>query len=361
MRIESNEWKTQSAGGLLNWGHRGLRHVVFWGLYVAFFTALYGSIDGAYGYALTEMLLSLPAKMAFTYTALYLWMPLYLERKRYAWAIAGTIITALIAGLLQRFVFFYGVQAVYNFCFNNALYALTPPRILNSLISMYIVAAFAVMVKLLTYVYQQERRQEALERQQLEAELNFLKSQVHPHFLFNTLNNLYSLTLNESKRAPEVVLRLSELLDYMLYEANADRIAIHKEVELIAHYLELERLRYGDRLSANFHHSIDDPEQQIAPMLVLPFVENAFKHGISHKTSENWLVIDWTVKKGEMRLTIENSKPDGTQERIIERPHHKGIGLHNVQRRLALQYEGRYDLQTFDNEDAFLVVLKLTL
>lgn len=361
MDRESEQRVSRATGWLLGWRHRGVRHVAFWGLYVGFFTVLYGSIDGAYDYALTEMLLSLPAKMGFTYTVLYLWMPMYLVRKRYLWAIVGTTLTALVAGLLQRFVFFYGVQAVYNYCFNNALQELTPPRILNSLISMYIVAAFAVMVKLVRHIYDQERRQRALEKQQLEAELNFLKSQVHPHFLFNTLNNLYSLTLNESKRAPEVVLRLSELLDYMLYECNADRIAIRKEVELITHYLELERLRYGDRLTVNFHRAIDDPEAAIAPMLVLPFVENAFKHGISHKTAENWLVIDWTVKRGEMRLTIENSKPDGVEERIIERPHHSGIGLQNVQRRLSLLYENRYDLQTFDNEDAFLVVLKLTL
>ncbi|MGB0863338.1 MAG: sensor histidine kinase [Saprospiraceae bacterium] len=339
-------------------------HILFWSVYVLFFGLFFGSTDGDYGYAFAEILLSLPVKMLFTYSILYYFIPQFLLKRRYFPFIGFLIIACIAFGLLQRAIFYYGIQLVYDFCFeieSPLMTPLTPTKIVTSLISMYIVAALAVVIKLIKYIYKKEKEQQELAQKKLEAELNFLKSQIHPHFLFNTLNNLYALTLKNSSKAPEVVLKLSELLDYMLYECNVDKIPASKEVNLINNYLSLEKLRYGDRLDVSFNYSVESMDTKIAPMLILPFVENAFKHGVSNKTDTNWLLIDLKIKGRMMTLKVENSKSDERKVRIVEKEHNKGIGLTNVRRRLNLLYEKSYDLQIFNEEDTFLVVLKLEL
>jgi two-component system LytT family sensor kinase len=339
-------------------------HILFWGIYVFFFGLFFGSTDGDYGYAFTEILLSLPVKMFFTYSILYYFIPKFLLKRRYIPFIGFLLMACIVFGLLQRAIFYYGIQLVYDFCFeieSPLMTPLTPTKIVTSLISMYIVAALAVVIKLIKYIYKKEKEQQELAQKKLEAELNFLKSQIHPHFLFNTLNNLYALTLKNSSKAPEVVLKLSELLDYMLYECNVDKIPASKEVNLINNYISLEKLRYGDRLDVSFNSSVESMNTKIAPMLILPFVENAFKHGVSNKIDTNWLLIDLRIKGKIMTLKVENSKSAEQNERIVEKEHNNGIGLTNVRRRLNLLYENSYDLQIFNEEDTFLVVLKLEL
>ncbi len=123
----------------------------------------------------------------------------------------------------------------------------------------------------------------------LNSELNFLRAKIHPHFLFNTLNNLYSLTLNNSPASPGVVLDLSQILRYMLYECNTDYVPLKKDIEIIRHYIGLEQLRYGDRLDLNLNIKGDIHGQQIAPLLMIPLIENAFKHGSSEMIEEAWI------------------------------------------------------------------------
>ncbi len=306
-----------------------------------------------------EILLSLPIKMLFTYAILYFLIPNYLLKQRYIHFAGILLVTCIVFGLLQRTIFYFGIQSVFEETHKQLL--ITPSVILKSVVGMYIVAALAVMIKLIKHIYRKEKEQQELAQRTLEAELKFLKSQIHPHFLFNTLNNLYALTLKNSKKAPEVVLRLSELLDYMLYECNENRIAIAKEINLINNYISLEKLRYGDRLDVDFHCNVEQPEREIAPMMVLPFVENCFKHGVSQKTEHNWVLINLSIKGNLMTLKVENSKPDGAKHRILKKEHHDGIGLTNVRRRLDLLYKDAYELQLFNETDTFLVVLKLNL
>lgn len=340
---------------------RLLWHFLFWGVYVLFFGWFYGSIEGDYRAAFLELLMSLPVKMLFTYGILYILIPRFLLTKRYLSFIGLLLLTCLTFGLLQRTIFYYGIQWIYDYCFAIEEPLLTPAKIFKSLISMYIVAAMALVIKLIKYIYKKEKEQQELAQKTLEAELKFLKSQIHPHFLFNTLNNLYALTLKNSTKAPEVVLKLSDLLDYLLYECNSNRVLVFKEVDLIKNYLALEKLRYGNRLEVVFNHSIEDKSIEIAPMLILPFVENAFKHGVSHKINHNWILIDLQIKSGQFVLKVENSRPNETYRAKIRKRHNEGIGLKNVKRRLDLTYPKAYDLQLFDEEDVFLAVLRLQL
>jgi sensor histidine kinase YesM len=213
------------------------------------------------------------------------------------------------------------------------------------------------MIRILQQWYRQQNRAEALERARLGAELSFLKSQIHPHFLFNTLNNLYSLTLKQSEHAPRVVLKLSELLNYMLYEASGKEVLLSREVLHLKNYVELEKIRYGNELEISLNAGEGVEGKKIEPMILLPFVENSFKHGLSQELSKPWITIDLKVKGDLLIFSVENSKVPG----ITLESKSGGIGLNNVRRRLELLYPGSYELLTTDHGDYFAVSLKLDL
>ncbi|MEM1358481.1 MAG: sensor histidine kinase, partial [Bacteroidota bacterium] len=198
-----------------------------------------------------------------------------------------------------------------------------------------------------------------LKQEKTAAELSFLKAQIHPHFLFNTLNNLYTLTLEKSDEAPEVVVKLSEMLDYLLYHAKATKVPIGREIELIENYLGLEELRYGDRLQLTFHYDIDDPTAMISPLLLLSPVENAFKHGASGITERTLIRITLTVKAGQLHFQVWNTKPPTPP--VDERAYTKGIGLKNVSSQLDLTYPNRHVMDITDTSDDYTVDLRIEL
>jgi len=207
---------------------------------------------------------------------------------------------------------------------------------------------------------QNEKITEQLNKEKLDAELKFLKSQIHPHFLFNTLNNLYALTLRNSPKSSEVVLKLSNLLDYMLYECNVPLIPLRKEIKQIKNIIELERMRYSDRLMVSFTASGDVSNKMLPPLLMLPFIENAFKHGVSKEIEESFISIDLNVKDDHLVLRVENSKSDDLDSRQ-ESDYAKGIGLWNVRRRLELIFGTNYNLQVFNEEEVFMIVLQVPI
>lgn len=182
-----------------------------------------------------------------------------------------------------------------------------------------------------------------------------LKSQLNPHFLFNTLNNIYALTRKKSDLAPEVVLKLSELLSFMLYESGTDTIPIEKEIKFLEDYIDLQKIRYTDELSVVFNKHIDQPTQPIAPLLLLPLVENAFKHGASENHFDSFIHIDLTVKDGQLNFSIQNSfekNLNGTQT--------NSIGLHHTTRQLELMYATQ-QLSISNENDVFNVELTVNL
>ena len=194
-----------------------------------------------------------------------------------------------------------------------------------------------------------------LEKQNLKNELEFLKSQIQPHFFFNTLNNLYSLTLKKSDLAPEVVVKLSDLMSYMLYESDSLETTLRKEVEHIKNYLDLEGLRFGKRLHLNFDIIGEVDKKKIPPLLLLPFIENAFKHGTSHETGEIHLKIELNILHDKLVFGVTNPR----FENQSSRKKHKGLGLKNVQRRLDLLYGKNYKLQILPTAKEYSISLEL--
>ena len=203
------------------------------------------------------------------------------------------------------------------------------------------------------------KEKQELETQTMQSELRFLKSQINPHFLFNTLNNLYALTLKKSDQAPEIVLKLSEMMRYMLYECNEKRVPLSKEVNYIQNYLDLERLRHGQKVDIRFEVEGQIGEQKIAPLMFIPFLENSFKHGLNNHITKGFVLIRMQVESNTVYFFIENSKPDVLPPRDLRRS--GGIGLVNVHRRLNLLYPENYALDIDDNPNSYVVNLKINL
>jgi len=188
------------------------------------------------------------------------------------------------------------------------------------------------------------------------AELNYLKSQTNPHFLFNTLNNIYSLARDKNDLAPESILRLSKILRFMLYEAGGQYISIEQELKIITDYIALEKLRYDESLHINFNYDVEDMKQALPPLLLIPLVENAFKHGASETRNHPFVDIHLSVNKRQLAFSVKNSAETFSEpERIIE-----NIGLSNLRRQLQLLYTD-YDLALNQAESVFTANLKINL
>ncbi|GAB2556625.1 hypothetical protein GCM10027190_03290 [Spirosoma areae] len=200
----------------------------------------------------------------------------------------------------------------------------------------------------------QDTQQLRIEKQ--EAELNYLKSQTNPHFLFNTLNNIYSLARDKSDLAPESILRLSQLLRFMLYETGGAYIAIEQELKIISDYIALEKLRYDDSLQVNFNYDIDDMKQPLPPLLLIPLVENAFKHGVSETRNQPFVDIHLSADQQQLHFFVKNSTEDYPEERNVK----ENIGLSNLRRQLELLYTD-YNLSVQQGESVFTATLNINL
>jgi LytS/YehU family sensor histidine kinase len=219
-----------------------------------------------------------------------------------------------------------------------------------------LIPVFAAAVVIFKKWYLNQQKNKQLAEEKIAAELNFLKAQVHPHFLFNTLNNLYALTLIKSEKTPDIVLKLSDLLDYMIYKSNDAFVPLKKELEILEGYIELEKMRYNERLDFRYKVTGDASGHEIAPLILLPFVENCFKHGASKDRVKPKIHIDIEIEPDFIQLKAMNSVPAEKKEDHSEK---EGIGLKNVQRRLELIYPDMHELMIYRGDNLFSVECKI--
>ncbi len=229
------------------------------------------------------------------------------------------------------------------------------PRIISSFIDIIFVVGIFVALKQYRLSQRSKEKEKSLVKEKLEAELKFLRTQTNPHFLFNTLNNIYALARKKSDDTADVVLKLSKLLRFMLYESKNNSITIAEELRVLNDYMELERIRYNERLTIHFTKLIDNETQPIAPLILLPFVENAFKHGAGETRFNSFISIHVQLLNGQLIFTIENSKEDEGKETITE-----NIGLSNVRRQLELMYP-EHSLDMEIDKTIFKVTLTINL
>jgi len=223
------------------------------------------------------------------------------------------------------------------------------------IVGLYSVSILAILIKLLKYWYEQQNAAIQLLKEKTDAELAMLKGQINPHFLFNTLNNIYSLALKKSDLTADAIVKLSEMLDYLLYECKAERVAIKKEIKLIQNYIYLQKIRYSDRLDIQFHADIND--QQIPPMILLPFIENSFKHGVGKQSKKVWIHIRLDIIEDFIHFQIQNSKV--IHKNTENSSTSGGIGLENVKKRLQLLFRNNYSLDIEDLSDTFSIELQI--
>jgi sensor histidine kinase YesM len=203
-----------------------------------------------------------------------------------------------------------------------------------------------------------QRRLHQLEREKSDAELHALKAQINPHFLFNSLNNLYSLALEGDAQTPDILLRLSDMMRYQLYETNVSRVSLGKELEHLRNFMEMQKLRVGEQVNIAFELSGDTSELEVAPLLFLPLVENGFKHGVKGETKGAFITVSCHLNARHLMFKVENNKGQVDE---VERGGFNGVGLQNLRRRLDLIYPGKYELTITDGIKVFTAILKLDL
>jgi len=354
--------KTQLINNILR--RRWLRHVVLWLGVLLFYTLTlkihYGSY---YKTFLSRLIMLMPQILAF-YSLMYFQIPKLLNRKKYLLFVSSFILGSYLFSALARILKVHIIEELYReppFSQESIGEILTDiKRLYDHYFRRGILTVFVVVVvKLLKERFEEKSKHEILEKEKVSAELNFFKAQIHPHFLFNTLNNLYVLTLQKSDKASETVLKLSEMLDYMLYQCNDDRVAIDKEIKLIQNYIDLEQLRYGERLELVFNQAIDNPQTQIAPLILVSLIENAFKHGASGAIEKPLINIDIKVEKGQLHFSVFNTKTKVKQEDKTD--FKKGIGVSNTKSQLQLIYPNAHQFEIIEEELSYHVKLDLYL
>jgi two-component system LytT family sensor kinase len=212
----------------------------------------------------------------------------------------------------------------------------------------------AFFLKMIEDFFTNEKEKNALLTEKLNAENAFLKNQLNPHFLFNTLNNIYSLALNQSPKTPEAVMKLSELMRYMLYESNLEKVSLETELSYLNNFIELQKLRYSGQTFVDFEVIGDVSSQRIAPLMLIPFVENAFKHG-SIQDANHPLSIKLLVSQNNLNFSVKNQLANQNKDKF------GGVGLENIKKRLNLIYPKNYHLDIQNDGDSYSSELNLIL
>lgn len=286
------------------------------------------------------------------YINFLVYIPRFLDKKRY-WAYALFIIVTIIAYGLGK----YGVGLMfkqYVLVRQHGEVISFPSYFLSTVFTSLIFIFLSTVLKFTTDWFLNERIQHDLENQRLSAELAFLKSQINPHFLFNSLNSIYSLAYQRSETTPEAILKLSEIMRYMLYECNDNKVDLSKELQYLHNYIDLQKIRFGNKAFIDFKVMGEVTNQQIVPLLLIAFIENAFKHGVaSDVTSPIKLLIN--VDESKLHFYIQNKKHTHNRDTI------GGIGLNNVQRRLNLLYPYKHTLNIRDEADTYTCELSIVL
>lgn len=350
----------------MHFKHPILRHLLFWLFAYCLLTFIYSTAYGSFELGVVLVLLLLPVHILYYYLISDFVLPRFFFRGKYMQAIFVAIGVGLLMAIIYRLnEIFISDPYIFNFYKSqNSSFTwdklqlhwweqLTIPLdFVNAIERSNVVVWIAITIKL--FILWHERRQAALQ-----AELNFLKGQLNPHFLFNGLNNLYALSLDNAPQTPEIILGLSNILRYVLYECNTDHVYLKRDIEVLNDYIRLEKLRYEERLELNVNISGHSPHLKIAPLLMLPLVENAFKHGAAETVDSPWINIEIHIAGDQLILKISNSKPE--TELIDGKKYQGRIGIANVQQRLKLLYPGMHTFKWFDEEDCFITELTVPL
>jgi len=279
----------------------------------------------------------------------------FVKKKKVKWYWNILIIASLFVLMIPGFNYWNALGSLFSL-FPANLEPLTLDWIVKSFLFQLFGMAYFASIKLFIDSFQLKLKNQQLDIEKKVSELNYLKSQTHPHFLFNTLNNIYSLTRTKSDLAPVSVLRLSDILRYMLYEIGSGPVPAGKEIKMLEDYIELEKIRYDETLDISFTVDTDNPRQEIPPLLMIPLVENAFKHGVSETAEMPFIYINLTISNNTLLFTVENSREKSRPVTAVK----ENIGLRNLRRQLELQFTD-YQLLLEEKKTTFFVSMYINL
>lgn len=350
------------------------QHLLFWVVWFVYFAFThaafpFGGPDISYFrnpvYTFTESFFVVLALVPMTYGMLYFVLPKFILRKKYLMGLFVIIAFWFAGGIVNLFLI--------GKVFPSLLALLLPPEYLplaprSEGVSFFMavvatnkgafsIAFCALMLKFGKHWYHKEHKNLQLQKENAESQLRLLTAQVHPHFLFNTLNNIYSQTQIESPKGSKMIMGLSDILRYILYEGQKPMVRLKQELQLIIEYVNLEKIRYGNKLEVNVLIPDTPKDLYIAPLLLLPFVENCFKHGTSNVLENPWINLTIELKDTTLVMKLMNGKVP----RKGKEQKRSGIGINNVRKRLDLLYKDRYDLQIREEEEVFVVDLRVEL
>lgn len=343
-------------------GSRIGRHTLFWVIAWAFQGFIYGFFFVAddptyltFAISFTESLMYLPQHMFLSYSIIYFVLPTYIFKGRYWTGIVFIFGLIVIAAFFSPLILYYAIVPFREMFgipghFKGIFYSF-----MGGLRGSMTVAGFAVAIKLVKHWYLKKSENEQLERAKLRAELELLKSQLHPHFMFNTLNSIYAMALKNSPQTADAIMQLSHLMRYMIAESSCPAISLASEVQILKNYMHLEKSRIGNRLDQSLRVDGNLDNKKIAPLLLLPFLENSYKHGVYDSPDPAWLTLDIAVNEDEMRFRLVNGRNGPSPA------HNSGIGLQNVKKRLTMLYPNSHDLRISEDDDTYVVSLTLML
>ena len=353
--------------------YRLFRHLIFWMAWILFSATVQltnfkpgpMALGDLVLYQMIRSVTRLPSFVLFCYVTVYFLVPTFIPKRKYIYFFLCFILFAFIVYWLNYFF----LAPTFNLPPNivgNQFQSMPITPFIRKFFSFYsninftgAIPACCLMLAIKYYKdwHKKQSEGEMLIRENKQAELQLLKAQIHPHFLFNTLNNIYSFTLTESPQAAGLVDKLSGMIDYITTEGEKSFVPVEKEIQLINDYIGLEKVRYGDRLNIQVEINGEYENKIIAPLLMIPFVENCFKHGASVMRGQQWIRLSIQIKEDQLDFHLSNSKPPQT----INPNNKKGIGLANVQKRLQLLYPGKHFLKIESTSDTYTVHLGVSL
>jgi two-component system LytT family sensor kinase len=332
--------------------HDSFYHLIFWCSLLIVMMVTNVPKMGFYQAFITDII-TIGFYAIIAYFNYFVLFPKYLKDRNFYWHFGALAIVSLLMTPIKTMLlvlFTSGNEAAQSHYISNQWYIF---------ISTFFVGTSTTIYQVMNDWLVQQRDKKELESQTLQSELKFLKSQINPHFLFNTLNSLYALTLKKSDLAPEIVLKLSEMMRYMLYECNEKEVPLSKEINYMQNYLELEKLRHGSKMLIDFKVSGEIENQKIAPLVLIPFIENSFKHGINNQISQGFVNLELNVLNDDLLMIVENSKSPSLPKTAEKRS--GGIGLINVKRRMNILYPEKHHLEIKESPNTYTVELNLNL
>ncbi len=335
-------------------------HVLFWIVILASFTiSEWGYMDSLTDAVIYEMLF-LPSRLIVVYVNWFILIPEYLYKNKFVKYFVALLLVLVVIGIGHRyFVLYWGFPTYFPQWMKKAVIEpLNLSKLFQTILIIVSPVAYTTGFKLYMDWFRQRRVTQALRREKTDAELKFLKSQTNPHFLFNTLNSIYGLALEKSEKTPNLILKLSDILSYTLYESNAEKVELDKELLLIENIIALEKERYEKRVTIDYKVIGDVSGIKIPPLILVPFVENAFKHGLMNETEKGWIAVGIEASEDVLLFKVENSI---SEQEDISHTNGGGLGLQNVSRRLDLLYGDTKELHICKEEDSFTVILTIKL